>query len=153
MQIPPEISYHHVTKTEALEALVLEKVGKLEEVCDHISSCRIVIEKTHENPSSGSPYRVRIDLRVPPNHELAVDKNPGEGTQYTPLETVIRDAFSGARRQLVELNDRQHRHVKHHEDQMMGAIVTQLFPEEDYGFLKTLDEQDVYFHRNSVLHN
>lgn len=153
MKVPPEVSYRHVPKTEALDALIQEKVSKLEEACDHISSCRIVVEKTHDHPSSGSPYRVRIDLRVPPSHEIAVDKNPGEGTQYPPVEAVIREAFEVARRRLVELNERQHREVKRHEDSTMGAIVTKLFPEENYGFLKTLDEQDIYFHRNSVLHN
>jgi cold shock CspA family protein len=34
----------------------------------------------------------------------------------------------------------------------MTAIVTQIFPEEGYGFIKTLDGQEVYFHQNSVLH-
>jgi cold shock CspA family protein len=153
MQVPLEISYRNVNKTEALEALIREKVSKLEDVCDHISSCRIAVEQAHENPTSGSPYRVRIDLRVPPSHELAVDKNPGAGNQYTPLEAVIRNAFEAARRQLVELNERQHREVKRHDEQSMGAIVTKLFPEEGYGFLKTLDEREVYFHRNSVLHD
>ncbi|MGJ3252720.1 MAG: HPF/RaiA family ribosome-associated protein [Elainellaceae cyanobacterium] len=153
MNVPLEISYRHVDKTEALESLIREKVEKLEDVCDHISSCRIAIEKPHEHPSSGTPYRVRIDLRVPPGHELAVDKSPGQGTQYQPLETLIREAFDAARRQLIELNERQHREVKHHDDQSMGAIVTKLFPEDDYGFIKTLDGREVYFHRNSVLNN
>lgn len=153
MNVPLEISYRHVDKTEALESLIREKVEKLEDVCDHISSCRIAIEKPHENPSSGTPYRVRIDLRVPPGHELAVDKSPGQGTQYQPLENLIREAFDAARRQLIELNERQHSEVKHHDDQSMGAIVTKLFPEDDYGFIKTLDGREVYFHRNSVLNN
>lgn len=153
MQLPLEISYRDIEKTEALEALVREKVGKLEDVCDHINSCRIAVEKPHDRPSSGSPYRVRIDLRVPPNHELAVDKSPGEGTQYTPLETVIRDAFDAARRQLIELGDRQRGETKQHEEQSMGAIVTKLFPEEGYGFIKTLDEREIYFHRNSVVND
>lgn len=153
MQLPLEVSYRNIDKTESLEALIREKVSKLEDVCDHISSCRIAVEKPHDHPRSGSPYRVRIDLRVPPSHELAVDKSPGEGTQYTPLETVIREAFDAARRQLAELNERQHRQIKHHEDQSMGAIVTKLFPEEDYGFIKTFDEREIYFHRNSVLHD
>lgn len=153
MQVPLEISYRNVNKRESIEALIREKLGKLEDVCDHISSCRIAVEKPHDHPSSGSPYRVRIDLRVPPSHELAVDKNPGKGTQYAPLEAVIRDAFDAARRQLVELNERQHREVKRHDDQSMSAIVTKLFPDDDYGFVKTLDEQEIYFHRNSVLHD
>ncbi|NEP16101.1 MAG: HPF/RaiA family ribosome-associated protein [Leptolyngbya sp. SIO4C1] len=150
MQIFPEVSYRDVEKTDALETLIQEKVSKLEQVCDHINSCRIAIEKVHDHPSSGSPYRVRLDITVPPGHELAVDKSPDSGVQYIPLEAVIRDAFDAARRQLSELNAKQHNEVKQHPQQAMMAIVTKLFPEENYGFLKTLDGQEVYFHRNSV---
>lgn len=153
MQVPLEISYRNVSKTDAIEALVREKAAKLEKFCDHINSCRVAIEKAHEHPKSGSPYRVRLDLTVPPGHELAVAKNPGEGTQYEPLETVIREAFEAARRQLVELNERQRNEVKRHPQQEMTAIVTQLFSEQGYGFLKTLEDEEVYFHQNSVLHN
>jgi len=153
MQLPLEISYRDVPKTDALDTLVREKVGKLEQVCDHINSCRIAIEQAHKQPNSGSPYRVRIDMTVPPGHELAVVENPGEGTQYQPVETVIRNAFESARRQLIELTERQRNEVKSHPTQEMTAIVTKLFPEEGYGFLKSVEGQEVYFHRNSVLHD
>ncbi len=153
MQIPLDVTYRNVNKTDALETLIRDKVDKLEEVCDHIMSCHIAVEKVHENPSSGSPFRVRIDMTVPPGHELAVSKNPSEGVQHTPLETVVRDAFEAARRQLTELTQKQRREVKEHPAQDMGAIVTQLFREEGYGFLKSLEGEDVYFHRNSVLHD
>lgn len=153
MQVPLEVSYRGVEKTDAIETLVQEKVAKLEEVCDHISSCRVAIEKPHDRPRSGSPYRVRIDLTVPPGHEVVADSNPAEGIQYSELETVLRDAFDAARRQLAALNERQHQKVKTHEMQEMTALVTQLFPDQGYGFLKTLDGQEIYFHQNSVLNN
>ncbi|MBE9080325.1 HPF/RaiA family ribosome-associated protein [Romeria aff. gracilis LEGE 07310] len=153
MQVPLEVTYRDVPKTDAIEALVQGKVARLERVCDHISSCHIAIEKAHDRPSNGSPYRVRIDLTVPPGHELAAVENPGEGTQYEPLEVVIRDTFAAAERQLKELNERQHDQVKAHPTQSVTGIITQLFPEEGYGFLKTLEGQEIYFHRNSVLQN
>jgi cold shock CspA family protein len=152
MQIPLEVSYRDVEKTDALEALVREKVGKLEQVCDHISSCRIAIEKAHKRPESGSPFRVRIDMTVPPGHEIAAIENPDEGNQYAPVETVIRNAFESARRQLIELNERQRGEVKEHPEQAMTGIVTQLFPEQGYGFIKTIAGREIYFHKNSVLH-
>lgn len=147
------VTYRDVEKTDALDALVHEKAEKLDEVCDHIMGCHIAIEQDHKNPSSGSPYRVRIDLTVPPGHELAVDKSPNEGVQYQPLESVIRDAFDAARRQLAELVERQRNEVKVHPQQVVAAIVTRIFPEEGYGFIKTLEGQEVYFHQNSVLHD
>ncbi len=149
MQLPLEITYRGVDKTDELESLVREKVGKLEQVHDRINGCRIALEKEQDRPRSGSPYRVRLDITVPPSHEIAVDRNPGEGTQYDPLETVIRNAFEAARRQLAELKERQQREVKSHPYQETAAIVTHL--EGNYGFLRTLDTgREIYFHRNSV---
>jgi len=155
MKVPLEVSYRDVEKTAAIEALINEKVAKLEEVCDHISSCHIAVEKINDRPRSGSPYRVRIDLTVPPGHELVADSNPSEETQYVELDTVIRDAFSAARRQLRKLTKRQHESDKsqNQESYETTALVNKIFREEGYGFIKTLDGQDIYFHRNSVLHD
>jgi cold shock CspA family protein len=66
---------------------------------------------------------------------------------------VIRDAFDAASRQLKALKEKQRNRVKTHEAQETTAIVTKLFPEEGYGFIRTLDDLEVYFHRNSVLNN
>jgi cold shock CspA family protein len=151
MKLPLEITYRDVPKTQAIDNLVREKAGKLEQVCNYINSCRVVIEKIHDRPSSGSPYRVRLDITVPPSHELVADQNPGEGNQYDAVETVIRSAFDAARRQLIELVERQRNEVKKHPQQAMVAVVTKLFPEQAYGFIKTLDTgREIYFHKNSV---
>ncbi|MBE9212061.1 HPF/RaiA family ribosome-associated protein [Plectonema cf. radiosum LEGE 06105] len=153
MNIPAEVTYRGVEKTDAIDSLVNSKIAKLEQFCDHISSCRVAIEKTHDHPSSGSPYRVRLDITVPPAHELAVDRSPDIGIQYEPLDAVIRHAFDAMQRQLKELNDRQQGEVKEHPQQAMVAVVSKLFPEQDYGFIKTLDTgREIYFHRNSVIH-
>lgn len=152
MQVPLEVTYRDVEKTEALETLVREKVAKLEQVCDRLNSCRVAIEKIHDRPSSGSPYRVRIDMTVP-GQELVAESNPGEGVQYIEVQPVIRDAFDAARRQLKEISERQRNRVKTHEAQDMTAIVAKIFRDEGYGFIKTFDDREVYFHRNSVLHD
>ena len=151
MKIPPEITYRNLEKTEAIDNLVREKIAKLEQFCDYINSCHVVVEKAHENPSSGSPYRVSIDLTVPHSREIAVVENPDTGKQYPPLEAVIRDAFEAARRQIVSLSTEQQGERKSHPEQRMDAVVTKLFPEGGYGFIKAIDTgKEIYFHRNSV---
>ncbi len=112
MRLPPEISYRGVDKTDALESLIAEKIEKLEKFYSQISSCHISIEKVHDHPESGSPYRVRLDITVPEDREVVVDKSPDNGIQYQPLESIIRDAFDVANRQLKELNEQQHNHMK-----------------------------------------
>ena len=152
MKIPPEITYRNVEKTEAIDSLVKEKIAKLEQFCDYMNSCHVVIEQDNENPSSGSPYRVSIDITVPHSREIAVVKNPNEGKQYTPLEAVIRDAFEAARRQVSSLSKEQQGVRKTHPEQEVSAVVVKLFPEAEYGFIKAIDTgKEIYFHKNSVV--
>ncbi|MBD2104978.1 HPF/RaiA family ribosome-associated protein [Leptolyngbya sp. FACHB-261] len=155
MKIPPEITYRFIDKTDAIDSLVHEKIGKLEQVCDHISSCHIAIEKINDRPRSGSPYRVRLDITVPPGHEIVAESNPGEGNQYDPLDAVIRNAFRAAQTQLKKLNQRQNESGKSqtHEGHETTALVVRLFRDQGYGFIRGLDGQEFYFHRNSVLHD
>ena len=114
MRVPPEISYRGVNKTAALETLIAEKIEKLERFYSQISSCHIAIEKAHDHPEHGSPYRVRLDITVPEDREIVIDKSPDKGKQNQPLTALIRDAFDAAIRQLKELNEQQHNHKKTH---------------------------------------
>jgi cold shock CspA family protein/ribosome-associated translation inhibitor RaiA len=155
MKIPPEITYRGVDKTEAIDNLIQQKIAKLERICDYINSCRIAVEKVHDRPRSGSPYRVRIDMTVPPSHELVVDNDPEIDSHYEPLETTIRKAFEIAERHLKKLSRQQRESdrgkIRSSEDTM--ALVTQLFPDKGYGFMRTLDGQEIFFHRHSVLNH
>jgi cold shock CspA family protein/ribosome-associated translation inhibitor RaiA len=153
MQVPLDITYRYVEKNDAVEELIRKKAAKLEQVCDYMISCRVAIEQDQKFQRSGSPFRVRIDMVVPPGHELVVKRESSGGDIHDKLPEVIRDAFNAARRQLQKLTERQRGRVKTHPEQEMAAIVARLFPEESYGFLKTLGGEEIYFHRNSVAAN
>ena len=154
MKITPEITYRHLEKTDAIHNLVEEKIAKLEQFCDYMNSCRVVIERDSKNPDSGSPYRVSIDITIPHSREIAVVESPDTGKQYTPLERVIRDAFEAARRQIVSISTEQQGKRKTHPEQEVSAVVEKLFSEEGYGFIREASTgREIYFHRNSVVHD
>lgn len=113
MDVPLELTFRNVDKTEALESLVRQKAAKLERVCGHLLSCRVAVEKA-QHQRAGHPYRVRIDMTVPPGHELVVTRNPGEGRPQDELPTIIRSAFDAARRRLQKLADQQRGETKVH---------------------------------------
>ncbi|HEY9844868.1 MAG TPA: hypothetical protein V6D03_01600, partial [Candidatus Caenarcaniphilales bacterium] len=109
-----------------------------------------------DRPRDRSPYRVRLDITVPPGHELAAKSNMGNRTQYAELDAVIRDAFDKAWRQLRDLSRQQQEYDRGQVNdgaEDTTALVTKLFPDQGYGFLKTLSGEDIYFNRNSVLHD
>lgn len=149
MQLPVEISYRGVDKSEAIETLVREKAARLDKFCDHITRCDVIIEHPNQAQQSGSPYRVRIDVTVPPGHELIADEKPGKHDMHEPLAKVVNDAFKTMERQLKDLVQRQHHQVKSHDEPR--ALVTKLFTAEGYGFITDLQGRDVYFHRNSLV--
>lgn len=150
MQVPLEITYKNVEKPDTVETLIDQKLAGLEEVCDYITSCHIAIEKPHTHQHIGNPFRVRVDLRVPPGHEIVVKREPDEGAMHDTLDIVLRDAFDVARRQLKEIVQKQHNDVKRHPAQEVSALVEELERGEGYGFLRTVDGRRIFFHRNSV---
>jgi cold shock CspA family protein len=150
MEVPLKITFRNVRKDTAIEDLIRQQAAKLERVCDHIVSCRIAVEKPQEHQRRGNPFRVRIDVTVPPEHELVVVRDSSEGDLHEQLSTVIRDAFGAMRRQLRKLVEKQHGDVKTHPEQEVGGFVVRLFPEQGYGFIKSLDGQEIYFHKNSL---
>jgi cold shock CspA family protein/ribosome-associated translation inhibitor RaiA len=150
MQVPLKITFRNVQKTAPIEDLIRAQAAKLERACDHIISCRVAVERPQKHQKSGNPYRVRIDVTVPPEHELVATREASEGDLHEQLATVIRDAFSAMRRQLRKLVEKQHGDIKTHPAQEVAGFVTRLYPEQGYGFIKSLEGQEIYFHKNSL---
>ena len=153
MQMPLEIAYRNVEKTDRIDDLIRQKVAKLEQVCDHLVSCHVAVEKPQEHQESGNPYRIRIDMRVPPQHELVVKQNSGEGEMHEGLDTVVRRAFERAQRQLRDLTEQQQGQVKRHADRDVTGHIERVFRSEGYGFVRALDGREIYFTRGSLPHD
>ncbi len=151
MQVPLEITYRNIPEMPELELLIREKAAKLERYCDYISSCRVAVEKRHESQQSGQPYRVRVELNVPPGHRLVASKDSSGGDIHTELPTIVRQAFEASRRQLEKLTAQQRGDVKQHPQHETMALVEKIYTEEGYGFLRTVEGRSIYFHKNSLL--
>ena len=142
MQIPLEISFRDVPKTEEIENLIRDKAKKLERVYDHITGCRIAVERPHNYVKTGSKYRIRLNITVPPGHEVVIKKEPGKNNMHDSLTTIIRDAFNAARKQLQKLSEIQRKETKTHPEQEVRAIISKIYPDEGYGekfiFIRTV---------------
>ncbi len=147
MQLPLEISYRGLTKTEEIDTLIRTKAERLDRFCDHITRCTVAVEQPNRAQSSGNNFRVRVDVTVPPGHELVADEKQSEHEMHEPLSKIINDAFKNMERQVKELAERQRHEVKTHAEPR--ALITKLFA--DYGFITDGAGVDIYFHRNAVL--
>jgi ribosome-associated translation inhibitor RaiA len=107
MQGPIEMNFKGVQKTASIENLIYGKVAKLEQICSHMVSCRVTVEIANRHQQMGSPFRVNIDIAVPPGHELVVKHKSTDGDMHDSLPKVLRDTFNAADRRLKELVHRQ----------------------------------------------
>ncbi|HUK56881.1 MAG TPA: ribosome-associated translation inhibitor RaiA [Nitrospiria bacterium] len=146
MKLPLQITVRNASVSDAVKNEILEKASKLDQYSDHIMGCRVTVDSPHRHQHQGMRYEVQIDLTVR-GSELVVKRQPHED-----IYVAIRDAFDAARRQLEDYEHRLRGDVKRHEP-ATHARVSKLFPEEDYGFLEETDGREIYFHRNSVLHD
>ncbi len=144
MRIPLQVKFRNMKRSDAIEAKINEKSTKLDRFYDRIMGCRVVVEETQRRHHQGNLYSVRIDLTVP-GKELAVSRQENEDAYV-----AIRDAFDAAVRLLEEHGKQLRGAVKSHETPPLGRII-RIFPESDFGFIKTNDDREIYFHRNSVL--
>jgi len=95
MQVPLQIAFHNLAHTEAVTALIEEKVAWLERSCDRITGCRVVVEEPHRHRHQGNHCLVRVDLTVP-GGEVVVSRE----AKPDALDSTIREAFEVARRRL-----------------------------------------------------
>jgi hypothetical protein len=95
VQIEPDIHFRDVPHATPLESLVREQMAKLDRVCDHVTSCRVAIERPQR---AGTGYRVRLDVTVPPRHELVVERTPPGNDELLPVEALVTDAFKAMQR-------------------------------------------------------
>ena len=155
MQIAPEIIFHDVDRSPWVENYVLERLARLEKFAEGITSCRVSLTQEQASHHKGNRYSVMVEVRLPPNHDLAAKKGKMIHDMQTQLPALINLAFGAIERQLKKTAELRRGEVKHadmrHDGQPHG-VVEKLF-DEGYGFLRAVDDdRQVYFHRNSVLH-
>jgi ribosome-associated translation inhibitor RaiA len=130
MEVPPEITFRGLEKTDEIETHILDRADKLDELHPGMISCRVAVEKPQEHQRSGSPYRVRVMVRIPPGKELVGSREPGEGEINEPLQAAVTDAFEAVRRQLLKVKEKQQGKTKEPPGQEQIGHVEQLFPEQ-----------------------
>ncbi|TAN49295.1 MAG: ribosome-associated translation inhibitor RaiA [Methylococcaceae bacterium] len=106
MQVPLEITFRGLPHSDAVEARIREKTAKLEQLCDNIISCKVVVEAEHHHQHQGNLFHVRIDLSVPQKH-IVVSRDHHDKQAHEDVYVALRDAFEAAKRQLEAHNHRK----------------------------------------------
>ena len=165
--IPTQVTFRGLPHSDALEADIRERAGRLEQFCAGIVRCRVLVEIPHRHRHTGRHFHVRVEVTVPGSDPIVVNHEPSLHGRLKDFEdeaarkdaeieavhryasVAVREAFDAARRRLEDVAREQRGAVKVHEVPSHGEVV-ELSKIDGYGFIAT-DDRRVYFHRASVL--
>ncbi len=105
----PRIHFLDMPTSEAVQARIRDRAGRLSRFSPDIQKCEIWIESPHGHHHKGPLYGIRIRLSVP-GEEIDIHLQPKEDDVYVS----IREAFDAARRKLEDYERRRRGKVKAH---------------------------------------
>jgi len=150
METPLKITFQDIESSESIEALIREKVVKLEHLYGRITGCRVAVQRQRARGHQGHLFEIHVEVVVPGRPEIVVSRDPGRDRAHEDVRVAIRDAFDAAGRRLQDHVRRRGGITKEHEAPPHGRI-SQVFHTKDHGFIRATGGEDVYFHRNAVV--
>lgn len=150
MQTELQIAWEHIEPSEFLRRRIEREVRSLERTFGRIIACKIHVEGRSLRQRKGGLYAVHARLLLPGGQEIAASRNPPQDHGHEDAYVAIRDVFQALKRQLRERVG-ERREESRHPDTTAHGIVSQLFPDKGYGFIRSDDGREVYFHSNAVL--
>ena len=129
MQIPVQIIFHGIDKSDAVEDRIREKAAKLAHYFDRITSYRVTVERHHRSHSNlnakDQPFHISIVLGVP-GEELVVKRDPKKADSlkhHEDINVALRDAFDVLQRCLKEYVDRKWHDPRHKSDMAVASEI------------------------------
>ncbi len=154
MNVPIQIVFRNMERSDAIEQQILTKAEKLDRVYDRIVSCRVTVEIPHKHHNKGNEHEVTIDIAVPEKNIVVNRTATGSGGSEAVALVAFNEGLDAAKRQLEDYARKRKGIVKTHSESVQPAAkITQLFSTEGYGFLETIDGREIYFHSNSVVND
>lgn len=103
MQIAPEIIFHDVDRSAWVETYIVERLRRLERYAEGITRCRVTLSQEVASHNKGNRYGVMVEVRLPPNHDLAAKKQKAVHDMQTQLPALINLAFAAIETQLKRI--------------------------------------------------
>jgi len=144
MAIPLQITFRGFSHSETLKVQLHEKTDKLQQYCDNIIACQVVIEKPNHNHAHGNLFDTHIIVTVP-GKELVVKNNGAEDAQLS-----IHKAFENMARQLENHVRKSRDEAKTYSSILSGKIARLI--DGEYGFIEGDDGTEFYFNPHHVTH-
>jgi ribosome-associated translation inhibitor RaiA len=151
MQVAPEIVFNHMPKTAWIEDYVRQRIERIDRIAEDVIACRVAVERDQHHRNTGNPYRVRVEVTIPPRKELIADKAGIVADPQAQLRPVIRTAFEAIEKQLRKEQAKRRGDVKLHAEEPRGVVV-EIDHEAGYGVLEDFIGTTYFFNSGAVLH-
>ncbi|MDG2320447.1 MAG: HPF/RaiA family ribosome-associated protein [Rhodospirillaceae bacterium] len=105
MQIPVQVAFHGINKSDFVEVRIRDRFAKLENFFDRIAGCCVAVESHHRSHSSmnvkAAPFHISAHLSVS-GDELVVRRDPKETKVHEHTQIGIRDTLDTMERRLKD---------------------------------------------------
>ncbi len=151
MERPLQISFRNMASSDFIEALVRERVERLQRFHPNITGARVVVEVPHRSPEGGKlPIGITVEIDVPGHKPIVAKGEQDRREMKGDHSAIINRVFEAIERQLEQTTSIMNREVKNHGSAGDTGIVVSIFPEQNYGFVEVKDSPDLYFSREVV---
>src|SRR5262249_48043692 len=100
MNTPVELIFHSVSRSPWIERYVSERVQRLDRFAEGITRCHVTLTREQGSHRKGNLYSVMVEVRLPPQHDLAAKKEKAIHDPPSQLPAVINLAFGAIEKQL-----------------------------------------------------
>jgi hypothetical protein len=105
MDIPLQIAFRKIEKPDWAEDDIRDRVGKLEQIHDRITGCRVTVDQRAGTQDGAIPPVVHIEIMLSGAAPIVIAYEPDrlqKRYQVPDLKNAINDAFGLAERRLAE---------------------------------------------------
>jgi hypothetical protein len=102
MQVPIQITFQGVVRSDAMEGCIREEWEALSDVGLPVTSSAVIVTQPRDKHFSGDPCRLRVHLTVEGGADINVNHDPGAGIRHDAMRLAVRDAFRIVRRRLED---------------------------------------------------
>lgn len=117
-----QVIFHDVQRTQWVENYIAERAQRLERFASDITSCRVTLAQEQASRHKGNRYSVLVEVRVPPQQDIAVRKQKDILDMQQQLPALINLAFGAVERQLKKASALRRHEEKNHDGQPHGMI-------------------------------
>ena len=142
-----QIAFKNMDSSEFVEALIRDRVERLQRFHSNITGARVVVEVPHRSAEGAKPpVGIRVEIEVPGHNTIVAKGEQDRREMKGDASAIINRVFEAVERQLEQIAAIRNGVVKHHGSTGDTGVVVRIFPEQNYGFVEVKDSPDLYFY-------